>query len=266
MLDALTKFRRENPDITRKVAKKYFKILKGELNTASYAEFVKSDTLYSFLDANLSHRNKNYEECDSENKDFRLIDFGAHYDKGDWHHTGTLFERFPAIRKQIDEILKIDSKTKLEFRGLVPIIGRNSATGRTYYASAEWKPFNLKITVLQDRINHGKFFDPSLTGWKILEMLTETRFPSGWENECEYRTPWNKYAGIESILWILKGNERIFPNEEFVKDIHEIADWYDACKCTGFEPSKFVVKKNARKPYTLQDDDRDDSGFDFFVH
>jgi len=221
----------------RELSNQYFRNLVIELNNGvRYSQLLESDGLFRLLDAKLDR----HEEYD--------LDWGedrGHWRIGDFEFDGTgptLFERYPAIIKQLDDLVKInlhDSSLSIQSRfGCHPWreLGKYQNGGK------------IAGLIRNERVSEYEVKGAIRKG--LIDLLTAT---------VDFNTK-DDFAGSGTHRFKIideKTNEQICPNGEFVQAISTLSKWYRACRELIGDPLAIIVKKNAKKWYKILGTGRD---------
>lgn len=223
--------------------KAYFDALVRKLSGEEHEAFL-NEPLFKLTDSPLSHNETTY-LTDSDKKDHTRRDLYIHDFMGKDSYlvserNGTLFERYPTIRKQWQIIADLPQDTRLE-------LDYWRYGKQTNKMSA--KEFREKILSYQ----------PKLDFWEKRESLDENFLSmllySTGEADQKYH--------FDTIQIRKSGTGQIiFPNEEYVKDMTLLHDWYEQCQKVLKNIEWTVVKRNARReeriPYEYGDHPRDE--------
>jgi len=248
-MNELAEFRRENPKVTKKVAEEYFYTLTYMMTGAEHQDIMKSDRIYALFDHYLLKNHKEYDESNPEERHIRLKDYAKTWTKGK-PEAGTLFERFPAIRRQLDDLMELPGDTKI----------------RLFQKGDFIIDEPKQMDFVQDFIKNGCYYPGHIfpghyshyVDQNVFEkVLRESTFR---ENESFFDA-----KSKEEEMQVTANSKRIFPNARFVNNIREIVSWYEKCKEAGFDTDNLIVQANARTPYE-HDDDIDWDSLSFFVH
>ncbi len=217
---------------SRLLAEKYFKELIKQLTSSDYQKLVCTDKLFNFLERDLDRNDLTY---DIDHPSDKHLQIGCYAKTFICDNAGTLYERYPAIKKQMGEIFRINPESKFLIQNNVY---RDISNSQHYMLAKEiQKPF---LDCLDD-------FDATpLRERTICAILRETDFES---------IPNKGYKGFtENSLRIIFNDKILFPNEEFVAKIQEISKWYKKCFDVGFNPYSIIIQKDARIARKVESD------------
>ncbi len=245
-MNELAEFRREHQTVTREVAEDYFNMLTYMITGCEHSHLIKTDRIYFLLDRYLLKNHNEYHESNPEDRHIRLKDYTRSLTKGKTEST-TLFERFPAIRRQLDDLLEMPKDTIIRF------------VQKKDFAINEPKTMYM----VHNFIEQGCYYPGHIFPGRYSPYVDQNTFEKVLREETFVRGEKLFDTGSEKDqMEIWKGSRRIFPNARFVKSIREIVEWDGKCKQVGFNPSEIIVRADARRPYVYNDDrDDGDSGY-----
>ncbi len=215
------------------LAEKYFKGLVEELSGQRYSGLLRAET-FRILDSKLTRHEEYDFDWEDFDKNWRIRDFGFY----GLNETGpTLLERYPSIRKQLKDLAEICAP-------------KASLSIQSRYGCWPWREFGSTSSGKEmiDLIKNEKLSSPETTKGavrlELIDLLTTT-VNFGPESEKHSASSGeHKFRIIDKTT-----NEQLCPNKEFIQEIGELKNWYEACRKEIGNPLKIIVKENAKKGY-----------------
>lgn len=202
----------------KKLAQQYFKELVEDMNGEPYARLMATDPLFKYLDSQLPRHNTFDSKLNDEDE--------AHWQIRHFSNcvcdllVPTLYERFPAIKKQLADLVPASKRRSL----LIQYEGGSRRYG-----------INKLISLIQD---------DSLNVFTDADGFIRDELTKLLVQDVSFKDNNRDIEIVDS-----KTKEILCPNKEFIQSISLLKNWYETAKEVIGNPQGIMVKENAKRVY-----------------